>query len=401
MTCCPPRPAARRADAVPGPLDGIRILDLSTVILGPMAAQMLGDLGADVVKVEAPEGDVTRAIGPRRHEGMGALFMANNRNKRGMVLNLKDPASRPVLRRLVQRSDVVLHSIRSGAAARLGLCWEALSAINPRIILCQALGFGESGPYAGRPAYDDIVQALSGLAMLQQGIAGVPRYMPSIIGDKVTAVHAALGVIAALFHRERSGTGQQVQIPMLETMVAFTAAEHLGGAVFDPQAGPMGYTQVRQGLRRPLRTADGWVCMLPYSDRDWRRFLELAGRPELAEDPAWTTMSGRQAQAEALWNQVADFMLGRNTADWLAVLRAADIPSAPVQALEQLLDDPHLLATGFWEMHEHPTEGRLRLPASPFGLAASPPSIRRLPPRLGEHTAEILRELNEGRTSPD
>jgi formyl-CoA transferase len=376
-----------------GALDGIRVLDLSTVILGPMAAQYLGDLGADVIKVEAPEGDVTRNIGPRRHEGMGALFLANNRNKRGIVLNLKDPASRPVLRALVERSDVVLHSIRSKPAARLGLSWEALSAINPRLILCQALGFGESGPYAGRPAYDDIVQSLSGLAMLQQGIAGVPRYIPSIVGDKVTAVHAALGVMTALFHRERTGVGQQVRIPMLETIVAFTSAEHLGGAVFEPQVGQMGYTQVRRGMRRPFRTADGWVCMLPYSDTDWRRFLELAGHPELCDDPAFTTIAGRQAQPEALFARVADFMLSRSTADWLAVLREADIPSAPVQELEQLLDDPHLAATGFWEMHDHPTEGRLRFPASPLGLGASPPSIRRLPPRLGEHTAEVLAEL--------
>lgn len=381
---------------MPAALEGIRVLDLSTVILGPMAAQYLGDLGADVIKVEAPEGDITRAIGPRRHEGMGALFLANNRNKRSIVLDLKDASSRPVLRRLVERSDVVLHSIRSGAAARLGLSWEALSAVNPRLILCQALGFGESGPYAGRPAYDDIVQALSGLAMLQQGIAGVPRYVPSIVGDKVTAVHAALAVVTALFHRERTGLGQQVRIPMLETIVAFTAAEHLGGAVFEPVVGEMGYTQVRRGLRRPFRTADGWVCMLPYSDRDWRRFLELAGRPELAEDPAWTTMAGRQAQAEALWTRVAEFMPTRTTADWLAALRAADIPGAAVQDLEQLLDDPHLAATGFWEMHEHPTEGRLRLPASPLGLSASPPSIRRLPPRLGEHTDEVLHEIGLG-----
>jgi crotonobetainyl-CoA:carnitine CoA-transferase CaiB-like acyl-CoA transferase len=379
-----------------GALAGIRVLDLSTVILGPMAAQYLGDLGAEVIKVETPEGDVTRSIGPRRHEGMGALFLANNRNKRGIVLDLKDPAARPVLRRLVERSDVVLHSIRSAPAARLGLSWEALSAINPRLVLCQALGFGEAGPYAGRPAYDDIVQSLSGLAMLQQGIAGVPRYLPSIIGDKVTALHAALATVTALFHRERTGLGQQVRIPMLETIVAFTSAEHLGGAVFEPMVGQMGYAQVRKGLRRPFRTADGWVCMLPYSDRDWRRFLELAGRPDLAQDPGWATIGGRQAQAEALWTQVAAFMLTRTSADWLAVLREADIPSAPVQSLEDLLDDPHLAATGFWEMHDHPTEGRLRFPASPLGLAASPPSIRRLPPRLGEHTAEVMREIGLG-----
>ena len=244
-------------------LEGIRVLDLSSVILGPMAAQYLGDLGADVIKVEAPEGDITRSIGPRRHEGMGALFMANNRNKRSIVLDLKQPAARARLLGLVARSDVLLHSIRMPAAERLGLSWEALSAINPRLVLCHATGFAEGGPYAGRPAYDDIVQALSGLAMLQQVAAGEPRYVPSIIGDKVTAVHAALAIAVALFHRERSGRGQQVKVPMLETLVAFNAAEHLGGCIFEPPAGEMGYTPVRKALRRPFRTADGWICLLP------------------------------------------------------------------------------------------------------------------------------------------
>ena len=374
-------------------LEGIRVLDLSSVILGPMAAQYLGDLGADVIKVEAPEGDITRSIGPRRHEGMGALFMANNRNKRSIVLDLKQPAARARLLGLVARSDVLLHSIRMPAAERLGLSWEALSAINPRLVLCHATGFAEGGPYAGRPAYDDIVQALSGLAMLQQVAAGEPRYVPSIIGDKVTAVHAALAIAVALFHRERSGRGQQVKVPMLETLVAFNAAEHLGGCIFEPPAGEMGYAPIRKGLRRPFRTSDGWICLLPYTDTHWKRFLEIAGRGDLASDPAWATLAGRQAHLDEMWATVASLLLARGNAEWLSRLLAADIPVAAVQDLEELLEDPHLAATGFWEMHRHPSEGMLRLPASPLGLQVTPPSIRRLPPRLGEHTQEILAEF--------
>ncbi|MGG5822333.1 CaiB/BaiF CoA transferase family protein [Falsiroseomonas sp. HW251] len=376
-----------------GALDGIRVLDLSSVVLGPMTAQMLGDLGADVIKVEAPEGDITRSIGPRRHEGMGALFMANNRNKRSIVLDLKQPEGQARLCALAARSDVLLHSIRTPAAERLGLSWAALSAPNPRLVLCHATGFAEGGPYAGRPAYDDIVQALSGLAMLQQVAAGEPRYVPSIIGDKVAAVHAALGIAVALFHRERSGLGQQVKVPMLETLVAFNAAEHLGGCIFEPPAGEMGYTPVRKALRRPFRTADGWICLLPYTDAHWKRFLEIAGRSELAADPAWATLAGRQSHLDEVWATVAALLMERGNAAWLEALLAADIPVAAVQDLEQLLDDPHLVATGFWEMHRHPTEGMLRLPASPLGLVATPPSIRRLPPRLGEHTEEVLREF--------
>jgi crotonobetainyl-CoA:carnitine CoA-transferase CaiB-like acyl-CoA transferase len=374
-------------------LEGIRVLDLSSVILGPMTAQYLGDMGSDVLKIEAPEGDITRSIGSRRHEGMGALFLANNRNKRSVVLDLKRPAAQATLRAMVAQSDVLLHSIRGAAADRLGLGWEALSAVNPRLILCHVTGFAEGGPYEGRPAYDDIIQALSGLAMLQTIAAGEPRYVPSIIGDKITAVHAALAIALALFHRERSGLGQHVKVPMLETLVAFTAAEHLGGCIFEPKLGEMGYTPIRQGLRRPQRTRDGWICLLPYTDAHWQRFLKLAGRPDLAADPDWATLAGRQKDLPGLWRTVASLLLERGNAEWLEVLLAADIPVAVVNDLEDLLDDPQLVATGFWEMHRHPTEGLLRLPASPLGLTATPPAIRRLPPRLGEHTAEVLREL--------
>ncbi len=378
--------------AEPGPLHGITVLDLSSVILGPMAGQYLGDMGADVIKVEGPEGDITRSIGPRRSEGMGALFLANNRNKRSVVLDLKTADGRDALQKLAVRSDVLLHSIRTGAANRLGLSFEALSAVNPRLVYCHVKGFRDDGPYGGKPAYDDIIQALSGLAMLQKIAAGEPRYIPSIIADKVTAVHAAYAVALALFHRERTGRGQEVGIPMLETMVAFNAHEHLGGSVFEPTVGQMGYEPIRHGMRRPFRTLDGYLCFLPYTDAHWRHFFELIARPDLAADPAFGTLRGRQANLGRIWEEVGRQVGLRSNADWIALLSPTDIPHAVLNDLEDLLDDPHLSATGFWEMRDHPTEGRMRLPANPIQMPDCPPGIRRLPPRLGEHTAEVLRE---------
>lgn len=376
-----------------GPLTGLRVLDLSSVVLGPMTAQYLGDMGADVIKIEPPEGDITRLIGPRRSEKMGALFMANNRNKRSVVMDLKNPKMREPLRELVAASDVLLHSIRTPAASRLGLDYEALAAVNPRLVFCHLLGFSDSGVYAGRAAYDDIVQSLSGLAMLQKVAAGEPRYVPSVIADKTTAVHAAYAIALALFARERSGRGQKVGVPMLETMVAFTAAEHLGGYVFDPPVGAMGYDPVRKGMRRPFKTADGYLCFMPYTDGDWRRFVQLIDDPAIAADPSFMTMKGRQANIDRVWAEVARQLARRTNAEWLELIGSTDIPYAVLNDLEDLLDDPHLESVGFWKMFDHPSEGRLRLPANPIEMSATPPSIRRLPPRLGEHTAEVLGEL--------
>jgi crotonobetainyl-CoA:carnitine CoA-transferase CaiB-like acyl-CoA transferase len=378
---------------VEGPLAGLRVLDLSSVVLGPMAAQYLGDMGADVVKVEPPEGDVTRLIGPRRSERMGALFMANNRNKRSIVLDLKRAEAQEALRALAARSDVLLHSIRTPAAARLGLDYDALAAVNPRLVFCHLTGFSEAGAYAGRAAYDDIVQALSGLAMLQTVPAGEPRYVPSILADKTTAVHAAYAIALALYARERTGRGQKVAVPMLETMVSFLAQEHLGGHVFEPAAGPMGYTPVREGMRRPFPTRDGHLCFMPYTDGHWRRFLDLIDEPGIAADPRFMTMAGRQANIGLVWAEVGRQLARRTNAEWLALIGDTDIPFAVLNDLEDLLDDPHLASIGFWELREHPTEGMLRLPACPIALTATPASIWRLPPRLGEHTAEILAEI--------
>lgn len=376
-----------------GPLAGVRVLDLSTVVLGPMTGQYLGDMGADVIKVESPEGDVTRAIGPRRNEGMGALFLANNRNKRSVILDLKAKIDRDILRAMVRQVDIVLHSIRTESAARLGIGYADLAAMNPRLIYCHLKGFSDDGRYAGKAAYDDVVQALSGLAMLQTVVGGEPRYIPSILADKISAVHAAWAIALALFHRERSGQGQEVNVPMLETVVAFNMMEHLGGQIFSPAVGDMGYKPVREALRRPFRTADGHLCFLPYTDTNWRTFLTLIGRRDLLADPVFTTQKGRQANLDRVWSEVATILADRPTDDWLALLNGSDIPHASVNALEDLLDDPHLADIGFWQFRDHPTEGLMRFPMPPIGLSASPAAIRRLPPGLGEHTDEVLREF--------
>ena len=376
-----------------GPLAGLRILDLSTVVLGPMTGQYLGDMGADVIKIEAPEGDITRSIGPRRSEGMGALYLANNRNKRSVVLDLKAKTDRDVLRQMVLNSDVILHSIRTDSARRLGINYEDMRKLNPKLVYCHLTGFSDDGPYAGKAAYDDIIQALSGLAMLQTVVGGEPRYVPSIIADKISAVHAAYAIALALFHRERTGKGQKVVVPMFETMVAFNMAEHMGGQIFEPSEGAMGYKPVREALRRPFQTSDGYICFLPYTDANWTKFLALIGRNDLQVDPTFYSQKGRQDNLDIVWAEVRHLIKARSTAEWLTLLEGSDIPYAIVNDLEELLEDPHLHATGFWEMHYHSTEGWMRFPAPPLQFSATPGAIYRLPPLLGEHTDEILKEF--------
>jgi crotonobetainyl-CoA:carnitine CoA-transferase CaiB-like acyl-CoA transferase len=377
----------------PGPLDGVTVLEFGSIVFAPLTGQHLGDMGANVIKVEAPRGDLTRYIGPHRSEGMSALFLSCNRNKRSLVLDLKRAEARALLPRLVLGADVVINTIRTDQAERLGLSYAALAAHNPQLIFCHAMGFSDLGAYGGKPAYDDVIQALSGLAALQSVVAGEPRYVPSIIADKVAAVQAAYAIALALFHRSRTGRGQAIDIPMLETMVAFNTAEHLWGHAFEPPLADMGYVPVRYAMRRPFPTKDGHLAVLPYSDAQWRRFFEIIDRSSVMEDPRFATFAGRQQNHEFVWGEVADRLLERTTAEWLELLEHEDIPFARVNALEDLPNDPHLTSVDFWQLIEHPTEGMLRTTSNPVSLSDSPPSIRRLAPRLGEHTEEVLREL--------
>ena len=376
-----------------GPLVGISVLELGTIVNAPLATQHLGDMGADVIKIEPPEGDMARGTGPRRSERMGALYMNINRNKRGVVLDLKSDFGREALRRLVARSDVVLTSFRTSAAKRLGLTYAELSAINPQIIFCHAKGFSDDGVYAGKPAYDDVIQALSGLAHLQTIVSGEPRYVPTILADKIASLHAAYAVALALLHRERTGVGQAIDLPMFEIMAAFNTAEHLWGYAYEPPLAEMGYQPIRYASRRPFKTADGYLCVLPYSDTNWRRLFDEIGRSELMDDPRFASFKNRQANYEYVFGTLAELMLERSNAEWLALLQRADVPHAVVNSLEDLASDPHLQSVGFWELREHPTEGLMRVSRNPIRMSASPPSIRRLAPQLGEHTIEVLDEI--------
>jgi crotonobetainyl-CoA:carnitine CoA-transferase CaiB-like acyl-CoA transferase len=376
-----------------GPLAGMRVLDLTSVVLGPYATQMLGDLGADIVKVEAPEGDTTRYTGPRRHEDMASLFMGINRNKRSIVLDLKQAAAQDALLRLVDTADVFVHNIRPQKLEPLGLSSDALLARNSRLIYAGIHGWREDGPYSGRPAYDDIIQGHCGIAALMEQLTGEPRYAPTILADKICGLMTSQAILAALYHRERTGRGQFIEIPMFETMVSFVMLEHLHGRTFVPEQGVLGYARVLAPWRRPYRTADGFVCVLPYTDAQWRRFWNEVGKPEMAADPRFATMAQRSRFIDELYGLAGEQLAGRTTGEWLRVFDKLEIPAGPVNSLDQVMDDPHLAAIGFLRRMQHPTEGELVMPDVPVRFADSPASIDRLPPRLGEHGREILREL--------
>lgn len=380
-----PRPTATR------PLVGVRVLDLSTVLMGPYASQALGDYGADVIKIEPPEGDSTRRTGPATEPGMSAVFLGTNRNKRSIVLDLKRPEGRAALLRLAERADVLMHNIRPQKLAGIGIDPEALRRRNPRLVYAALVGFGEGGRYAGEPAYDDIIQGMSGLADMMASLHGEPRYVPTAAADKITGLVAANAILAALMARERTGQGSAIEIPMFETMVGFNLVEHLYGESFVPPQGATGYPRALAPWRRPYRTADGYICMMPYTDRHWRDFFVEAGAPEFASDPRFIGIGARTLHIEALYELAGRLAATRSTEAWLAACRRLQIPAAPVCRLQELTADPHLAETGFFVEADDPRMGCVRLTGVPVRFDGErPPSA--LPPRLGEHTEAVLSE---------
>jgi crotonobetainyl-CoA:carnitine CoA-transferase CaiB-like acyl-CoA transferase len=375
-----------------GPLAGVKILELTSVVLGPWACQMLADLGAEVIKVEPPRGDSNRSLGAYRNPGMAALYLTCNRNKRSIVLNLKDPAAKAVALQLVKSVDVVIHNNRPQTMVKLGMDYETLKAINPKVIYCGTYGYGKDGPYGERGALDDSIQAVSGIAMLNEMVLGEPRYLPTVVADKTTAMQVVSAVAAALYYRERTGEGQEIEVPMFETMVYFTMAEHLWGMTFEPPIGGPGYTRLMSHHRKPYKTKDGYIAILPYLDAHWTSFCKLSGRLDLLDDARFTTLSDRVTNIDDTYQETAKTMLTRTTAEWLAIFGDTSVPTNMVNTLEDLKDDPHLKAVGFWQEVDHPTEGRLRMTRYPVTFSKTPADVRRLPPRLGEHTSEILRE---------
>ncbi len=384
-----------------GALDGIRVIDMTAVGMGPWATQMLGDMGADVIKIESPDGgDIFRHVAPQRHTGMSHAFLNLNRNKRSVALDAKDAAQRAALLALIERADVFVSNVRPQALERLGLDYASLRERNPKLIYCGCYAYSEAGPYAGRGGVDDTIQAASGLAWFQGGGAagendqsGAPRYVKSIIADKVAALWVAQSIAMALFARERSGVGQSIEVPMFESLVAFMMVEHLAGRTFDPPIGPAGYNRITADSRKPFRTRDGYIAVVPYTDAQWQRFFVLVGRAEIGADARFARLAERARHIGALYALIEPVLRERTTAAWSAAFADADLPFAPVNSVDDLLVDPHLAAVGFWHKMEHPAEGQLTLPGIPVNYSATPGSIRRPPPALGQHTIEVLAEL--------
>ena len=381
-----------------GPLDGVRIVDFSNMLMAPYATQILGDQGADVIKVEAPGGDPVRNIGPAKNPGMGAIFLNCNRSKRSIVLDVKKPDGLAVLHRMIVNSNVFLYNRRPQSMYRLGLSFEEVSAVNSKIIYVGLYGYDEEGPYAGRSAFDDLTQGAVGIPWLAHMADGrEPAYCPTAIADRGVALWAVGEINAALYHQRCTGNGQRIDIPMFEMMASFVLGDHLGGETFQPSLGPAGYPRMLNPNRKPYPTKDGYICVMVYTDRHWRSFSKaLEGEKDFGSDPRYASMAIRTEHITEIYKELAELLLTRTTAQWLALFDAADIPAMPLNTLETLVNDPHLKATEFLGTIDHPSEGKLRSIGIPSRWSDTQPASIRHAPRLGEHTGEILGELGYG-----
>lgn len=377
-----------------GPLEGLRILDLSTVLMGPYATQILGDYGAQVIKVESPTGDVVRQIGPTRRAGMGPLFMNVNRSKRDIALDLKHDKARDVILKLVETSDVLVTNVRPKAMARLGLSYEKLSEINPRLIYTALVGYDQNGPYAARPAYDDLIQ---GGACISHGFVRAgskPAYVPAAVADRIVGLAAINAILSAVIERSRSGKGQKVEVPMYETMVSMIMGDHMGGLTYDPPLDKGGYARHLSPDRRPYETKDGYVCALVYNDGHWERFFKAIGRTDIPEnDPRFDGFNNRMANIDFVYASLGEIIRTKTTAEWLEIFEKADVPALPMHSFESVMQDPHLVATDFFQHVDHPSEGKIRQMAVPTKFSRTPAAPGRPAPLLGQHGPEILSEL--------
>ena len=388
--------ASQASSGVAGPLAGVRVLDLTSVVLGPLATQILGDYGAEIIKVENLEGDLARDSGVCLHPGMSSVFLALNRNKRSIAVDLKTAEGKEVLRRLVPRADVLVHNMRVAAIEKLGFGYGAVAELKRDIVYCAATGFGQNGPDRDKPAFDDIIQAACGLVGLNSIGREQPDYAPTLIADKTTGLALVNAVLAALFFRERSGRGQYVEVPMFETMVAFLLSEHLGGLTFDPAPAKAGYARLLAGGRKPAPTKDGYIAILPYTGDHWAAFFNAAGRADLARKYGGGDRQARNAGIVELYQEMVRATRQRTTAEWVKICASLDIPATPIHAIDDLPDHPHLQAVGLFQRAEHPSEGSMRYLRPPTRFAATPASVRLPAPLLGQHSEEILREAGYG-----
>jgi crotonobetainyl-CoA:carnitine CoA-transferase CaiB-like acyl-CoA transferase len=386
-----------------GALSDVRVLDMSTVLMGPCATQILADLGADVIKIESLDGDISRQSYPTRSPRMGHSFLNNNRNKRSVALNLKHAEGRAALLALCERADVLVYNARPQAMKRLKLGYEDLKSINPQIIYVGAVGFSEYGRYKGLPAYDDLIQGMVGVPWLSGQASGrEPRYAPIAYADKTCAVHLALGVLAALYHRKCTGRGQRVDVPMFEHMVQTLLGEHLEGETFIPARGHIGHRRTLSLERRPYRTKDGYLCTMVYNDKQWRSFFEMIGQPERFEaDARFSNQVNRFKNIDAVYGFLSDMLQTRTTEEWLRLFREYDLPVGPMNSLDDVLHDPHLADVGYFKEIAHPTEGTLRTINYPTEFSETPVCSKYPAPRLGEHTVELLTEVGYDRSSID
>ncbi|MEN9560594.1 MAG: hypothetical protein RLZZ502_1805 [Pseudomonadota bacterium] len=376
-----------------GPLKGLKILDLTAIVMGPYATQILADLGADVIKIEPPGGDNLRAVGPMVHPGMGHLSLHLNRNKRSLILDLKTPAGKARCLALAKDADALIYNVRPQAMARLGLSYEEVAAVNPKIVYVGAYGYSESGPYAGRPAYDDLIQAAAGVPNLfARQTGGEPRFAPVTLADRSVGMQAAIALLAAVHHAQKTGEGQAVEVSMFESLAQFVLGDHLGGASFIPPKGDTGYARLLAPDRKPYRTQDGYLAVLIYNDKHWQAFFKLIGREELQTDPRFASHEQRAENIREVYAFVADIMRTQTSAQWFADLQRADIPVAPVNSMNDLLDDPHLQAVGFFQEYQHPSEGRLRTMAPVGRYSKTPTAIYRATPQAGEHSDSVFEQ---------
>ena len=377
-----------------GPLVGIRVVDMTSVLMGPYATQILADYGADVIKIEDEKGDLLRMGGAMRNRGMGQLYLQCNRNKRSVVLDAKSDEGRAAILRMCETADIFISNVRPAAMARLRLAYEDICVANPQIVYVSLVGYGQQGTYKARPAFDDLMQGISGISALIGQAHGVdPQYVPLNLADKIAGITAAHAILAAVLHKERTGRGQAVEVPMFETLAQFVLSDHLGGYGFEPPTGPIGYNRLLSRTRRPYATSDGFLAIVVYTDQHWKQFFELIGRPaDYFANPLFHDHATRTRNYDDVHTFLAAELKNKTTAEWQLALDAHDIPWAAVNGIQDLVEDPHLLSVDLVKTIDHPTEGQIRTVSSPVNFSLTPSNIYRHPPNHGEHTAEILAE---------